>query len=238
MSRKDSGTVSTVSPASEVERFLEEVAGRGREPGGPDGGRLVFAMDATASRQPTWDLAAQLQGGMFAAASGLGRFQIQLCFYRGMAEFRAGPWLSDPARLTRLMTSVSCRAGRTQIARVLQHTINETRMRRVGALVFVGDCAEESLDTLAALAGDLGLFGVPAFVFQEGADPIARIAFKEIARLTRGAYCAFDAGSADMLRSLLAAVAVYVAGGRTALLDWSAGKGDEVKRIASQISGR
>lgn len=238
MARNDRTRVPSVSPTSDVDAFLKEVASRSREPGGPDGGRLIFGMDATASRQPTWDLAAQLQSEMFAAASGLGRFQIQLCFYRGIAEFRAGPWLSDPLRLMRLMSTVSCRAGRTQIARVLQHTINETRARKVGALVFVGDCMEESLDSLAGLAGDLALYGVPAFVFQEGADPVAMTAFKEIARLTRGAYCAFDAGSADMLRSLLAAVAVYVAGGRSALLDWSASRGAEVKRIASQIAGR
>jgi len=55
------------------------------------------------------------------------------------------------------------------------------------------------------------------FLFQEGADARAAAAFREIARLTKGAYCRFDAGSAAQLRELLSAVAVYAAGGRQAL---------------------
>jgi hypothetical protein len=91
----------------------------------------------------------------------------------------------------------------------------------VGALVYVGDCMEEDIDHLAALAGELGLLGVPAFMFQEGDDPKAETAFREIARLTKGAYCRFDAGSAQQLRELLKAVAAYAAGGRKALADLS-----------------
>jgi len=76
---------------------------------------------------------------------------------------------------------------------------------------------EESVDDLCQLAGELGLIGVPVFVFQEGRDARAEKAFKEIARLSRGAYCRFDAGSAAQLRALLTAVAVYASGGRKAL---------------------
>ena len=51
-------------------------------------GRLIFAMDATASRQPTWDLATEIQGEMFSATSDAGGLSIQLAFYRGFGQFK------------------------------------------------------------------------------------------------------------------------------------------------------
>ena len=57
---------------------------------------------------------------------------------------------------------------------------------------------------------------------RKGASRRPSATFKEIARLTRGAYCHFDAGSARQLRELLAAVAVYATGGRKALQDHGA----------------
>jgi len=66
---------------------------------------------------------------------------------------------------------------------------------------------------------------VPVFVFQEGGEPVAERAFKEIARLTKGAWCPFDAGAAHQLRELLRAAAAYAAGGYKALADLSRRKG-------------
>ncbi len=223
------------SSKTEVAAFLDQLAvTRPREKGAASR-RLLFAMDATASRQPTWDRAAKIQGDMFTAAESLGGLTIQLCFYRGYGEFMASPWLDSSARLARLMTSVTCRAGQTQIGKVLRHAINENARQPLAALVFVGDCVEEDVDALGAAAGELGCFGVPAFVFHEGADPVAEFALKEIARLTRGAYCAFDANSADQLRSLLRAVAVFAAGGQAALEDLGRRRGGDIKRIAHQM---
>ena len=199
-------------------------------------GRLMFAMDATASREPTWDRACQLQGEMFAETSSLGGLDIQLCYYRGFGEFETSPWLSSSDALLERMTSVSCRGGYTQIEKVLQHAIEQTRQQKVQALVFVGDCLEEDADRLCHLAGQLGVLGVPVFLFHEGADVQAAKTFREIARLTRGAYCAFDAGSAAQLRDLLAAVAVYAAGGRKALQDFSHGRGDVVRQLTRQLN--
>jgi len=198
-------------------------------------GRLLFALDATASRQPTWDRACQLQGDMFTAAAGLGGLALQLIWYRGHGEFRVEPWLTDSVELQRRMTSVQCRGGLTQIGRVLEHAIGETRQHRVNALVLVGDCLEEPVDPLCYQAGQLGLLGVPAFIFQEGHDPDAALGFREIARLTRGAYCAFDAGSAWQLRKLLSAVAVYAVGGRQALEALGRREGDLIRRLTQQL---
>jgi hypothetical protein len=180
-------------------------------------GRLVFAMDATMSRQPTWDTALALQADMFQAVKAVGGLDVQLIYFRGAGECRASKWVSDPGALAALMTQVHCAGGYTQIGKVLSHARAEAGKRPVSALVYVGDCMEEQVDRLCARAGELALLGVPVFLFQEGDDAAAQSAFREIARLTKGAYCRFDRGSAKQLQELLTAVAVYAAGGRKAL---------------------
>ena len=232
---KERGNLPSEPAEAAVAEFLERVA-RAPAPRPAEGrGRLVFAMDATASREPTWDRACQIQGEMFRATDALGGLDVQLVFYRGFGECKVSPWVSSSAALVRRMTAVFCLAGQTQIAKVLRHATAETKRRKVNALVFVGDCMEESIDELAQLAGELGLLGVPAFMFHEGGDPIAAKAFKEIARLTRGAYCPFDAASAQQLKDLLSAVAVYAAGGRVALEHYGKAKGGLVLQITHQV---
>lgn len=193
-------------------------------------------MDATASREPTWDQACQLQAQMFAETATLGGLSIQLCYYRGFNEFSASGWLTHAAELHKRMTAVRCLGGHTQISKVLRHAIEETRQDKINALVFVGDCMEEKVDRLCQLAGELSIHNVPVFLFHEGRDPAAEAAYKQIARLTNGAYCPFDAGSAQQLRDLLSAVAVYAAGGRRALENFSKTRGESVKRLTRQIS--
>jgi len=180
-------------------------------------GRLVFALDATMSRQPTWDMACTLQADMFREAASVGSLDIRLVYYRGLSECRATGWISDSAQLARLMGKIDCQGGNTQIGKVLAETRREAVASGVRALVFVGDAMEESVDELCAKAGELGLLKVPAFMFQEGHDPAAEQAFREIARLTGGAWCRFDPGAAAHLRELLRAAAAYAAGGREAL---------------------
>ena len=203
------------SSNAEVDAFLDQV--RTLAPAVSGRGRLLFAMDATMSRQPTWDLALSLQGDMFSAVKAVGGLDVQLLYFRGFNECQASRWVGDPDALARLMRQVHCEGGHTQIRKVLSHAREENSRQKVHALVYVGDCMEEDIDQLSQLAGELGLVGVPVFIFQEGDDLRAARAFKEIARLSRGAYCRFDAGSARQLRELLAAVAVYATGGRKAL---------------------
>jgi hypothetical protein len=208
------------SPAtSEVDSFLADLRQRRRsivdKPLAL--GRLIFGLDATASRQPTWDTACQLQAEMFREASAVGSLELQLVFYRGLDECRSSRWIADSAQLAKTMSQIMCNAGQTQIDKILTHTQKETKLLRVRALAFVGDAVEENPDTLAREAGELGRLGVPAFMFQEGHDCEAEHAFRAIASSTRGAYCRFDPGAARQLAELLRAVAVYAAGGMTAL---------------------
>jgi len=172
---------------------------------------------------------------MFNAAAELRGLALQLVWYRGYGEFQIEPWLMDSTELKRHMTSVQCRGGLTQIGRVLEHAIRETRRQRVNALALVGDCLEEPLDPLCHLAGQLGLLGVPVFMFQEGGDPDARLGFREIARLTRGAYFQLDDNSAKHLAELLGAVAVYASGGRKALADKARAEGGKARLLLEQL---
>jgi hypothetical protein len=222
------------SKPGEIETFLGELE---RLPVRPRGGtgRIVFAMDATASREPTWDRAARVTGEMFVEAERLGGLEVQLVYYRGFDECRASRWVAEPRRLVDLMTRVTCRAGQTQIRRVLRHTLAETKREPVHALVFIGDCCEEDVDELGRLAGELGIHGVRAFVFQEGQDPVATRAFRDIAKLTGGAHCRFDSAAPGQLRELLRAVAAYAAGGVQALEDLAGRSSETVKLLARQV---
>jgi hypothetical protein len=224
-----------VSTRSEIDAFLAQVKSLAPSAAAGARGRLIFALDATMSRQPTWDTACQLQADMFREAGAVGGLDIQLVYYRGVSECRASPWLSQAERLGALMERIDCRGGHTQIGRIIAHARRETESLKVQALVFVGDAMEEKLDDLCHAAGQLGLLGVPAFMFQEGDDPVAERAFREIARLTRGAYCRFDPGAAHQLAELLRAVAAYAAGGMRALADLSARRQAGAVKLIEQM---
>lgn len=219
----------------DVQSFLDELASMQIVKSGCTRGRLIFALDATASREPTWDNACQTQGEMFYATQELGGLDVQLVFYRGFGECKTSPWVSSSVDLVNRMTKVFCLGGRTQIGKIFKHTLRQTEKERVNALVFVGDCIEEDIDKLCDLAGKLGVMGVPIFVFQEGIDPAATRGFQQFARLTGGAHCQFDPGSAEELKILLAAVAVFASGGRKALKDFENRRGESVARITSQV---
>jgi hypothetical protein len=219
------------SSRAEVDRFIDQVKALGPAVDPARRGRLIFALDATMSRQPTWDRACQLQADMFREAAAVGGLDIQLVYYRGQSECRASAWIAEPARLGALMSRIDCRGGHTQIGKVLKHGRREDERRKVAVLVFIGDAMEESLDALCAGAGELGLRNVKAFMFQEGYDPICEQAFREIARLTGGAFCRFAPGAAHELAELLRAAAAYAAGGLKALADLKSSSADVVRLI-------
>jgi len=223
------------SSGAEIDAFLSHVNTLGPAATADGRGRLIFALDATMSRQPTWDQACVLQADMFREAASGGGLDIQLVYYRGLAECRASSWIAQPDRFGELMSRIDCRGGQTQIGKVLAHARRESDKGKIGALVFVGDAMEESLDDICAGAGELALRSVPAFMFQEGYDPACEQAFREIARLTRGAYCRFAPGAADELRELLRAAAAYAAGGMEALARLQARRSPGALRLLEQL---
>lgn len=207
----------TGSSSGDVAAFIKQVNALG--PSGTPGqrGRLLFALDATMSRQPTWDLACSLQAEMFKAVAGTHSLEVQLLYFRGFGECKASKWVPDAAGLARVMTGIECRGGNTQIGKVFSHARKEHARQRINAVVFVGDALEENVDRLAQQAGELGLLGCPIFVFHEGRDAAAGAAFKEFARVSKGAYARFDANAPRELAALLRAVAAYAAGGKASL---------------------
>jgi hypothetical protein len=224
LARSDSGA---------IDAFLNE-AGK-IKPIADGAGRLIFALDATMSRQPTWDVATKVQAEMFVAAAEVGGLAVQLIYFRGFGECRASRWVADARALTDLMTSIACRGGQTQIGRVLSHVRKEARNGPVRVLVYVGDAMEEPIDELCAAAGELGLLGIKAFMFHEGNDSAAAAAFQEIARLTGGAYARFDSRAPQSLASLLRAAAAYAAGGLAALERLGKAGSPAVKGLITQV---
>src|SRR6267142_1106088 len=170
--------------SAEVADFLDKLKRAPVAHTGGGRGRLMFALDATASREPTWDRACRIQGEMFEATAALGGLDVKLVYYRGFSECKASRWMTTAADLHRAMRAVSCIGGETQIERVLAHAVAENQKQRVTALVFVGDAMEEKVDRLCQLAGELGLKGVPIFLFHEGGDPVAAAAFRQMAKLS------------------------------------------------------
>lgn len=236
-SDKTRTTTPVAAPTADVQQFLAEV--RSLTPAPTERhGRLIFALDATMSRQPTWDLACTLQAEMFEEAAAIGGLDVQLVYYRGLSECRASPWVADSRKLGALMGRIDCRGGRTQIGRMLKHAGLEAANGPVGAVVFVGDAMEETLDELCAQAGPLAVRGIPMFMFQEGHDPMAERAFREIARMTKGAWCRFDTGAAAELKALLRAAASYAAGGTKALTALSRSSRGAQQLIAAMQDSR
>lgn len=211
---------SSVAPTSgktsgDIAAFVRQVDKLPRT--GEGAGRLLFALDATMSRQPTWDLACSLQAEMFRAIPRDSALAVQLLYFRGFGECRASKWVVNAESLARLMSGIACQGGNTQIGKVFAHARAEHSKRRINAMVYVGDAIEENVDALAEQAGRLGLLGCPIFIFQEGQDQRVESAFREFARLTRGAYARFDASAPAQLADLLRAVAAYASGGRAQL---------------------
>lgn len=221
------------SSSSEIDRFLTRTKTLALRP--EDCPRLLFAIDATASRQPTWDQACQLQGEMFLATRHLGGLAVQLCYYHGLMGFQSSPWLVDEAALLSRMSRVRCEGGYTQIARVLDHALVQHRQAPVKALIFIGDACEEDPATLTRKAGELGLAGLPLFMFQEGRDSALESLFRQMAKLSGGAWARFDQASARELADLLGAVARYAAGGRESLLEYGAGRSQGVTLLLEQL---
>lgn len=221
-SQREQTPTSGPSSSGDIAAFVNKVKQMGPRDGAGHG-RLLFALDATMSRQPTWDLACSLQAQMFETVAKTGGLDVQLLYFRGFGECQASKWVSDAKAMANLMTGIQCRGGQTQIAKVFSHIRKEQKKRKIDAVIYVGDAMEEDVDKLAHRAGEVGLLGCPMFLFQEGRDGRAERAFREFARLTKGAYARFDANAPHQLSELLKAVAAYASGGRDALKLQSSG---------------
>jgi hypothetical protein len=193
--------------------------------------RLAFIIDATGSREPTWDMAIQLQAQMFdeAARVGAGRLEIQLTHFRGLNEVSSTPWMIDARALAQTMSRIRCEGGYTKIKRALALVRAEHQKQPIAAVVYVGDAMEEAHGEVCDAAASLG---APLFVFQEGDNPDASRTFPEMARLAKGAHCRFAPGAERQLAELLRAALAYAMGGEQALTDQ---RTDAARKLLGQI---
>lgn len=223
------------SSPQQIDQFLNKARDIAVHSGTDAQARLIFGLDATASRQPTWDHASHLQQEMFLASRELKGLSVQLCYYRGFNEFSHSQWLQQADAIQQQMAKVSCLGGHTQIRKLLRHALKEAKQQKVHAVIFIGDAIEEDVDNLCQLAGQLGVYRVPVFTFQEGNHPEVRNALQQIAHLSGGAYAVFDQSSPETLKALLGAVAVYASGGYKALQQYSENK-KEIKLLTQQMN--
>jgi hypothetical protein len=212
----------SVSTRPHLEKFFSKVD--------PVRGWLIFAIDATASRQASWDTAAKLTAQMFDAVAGIGGLDIQMVYYRGVSECVASRWLSDARSLSTIMSGVMCRSGETQIEKVLAHARKEHQRQKIDGVILISDACEEFPNELYGAAHELG--SVPVFLFQEGDDRHVTEIFAKIAGITGGAIAKFDISAAQRLAELLKAVAVFAAAGIQAL---AAEKSEAARLLLRQI---
>ena len=192
-------------------------------------GRIAFVIDATASREHSWDTAAQLQAEMFAEAAKLGGLEMMVVYFRGADEVGASNWTGDARGLQGFMGRIRCEGGYTKYARAFERVRKEHQRQPINAVIVIGDMLEEEPNTLYdAVAG----LGVPFFCFLEGDDPKLQMAFEKVRDLTKGAFCAFNTGAIAQLRELLRAVATFAMGGLTALADL---RTDAARKLLGQM---
>ena len=119
MSGKKDLTSAAPSPGAMIDSFLDQARQLGPPADAAERPRLVFALDATMSRQPTWDLACRLQGEMFGAAAGTAGSRCSSSISAASPNAAPRACVADPRALTALMAKIDCRGGQTQIGRVL-----------------------------------------------------------------------------------------------------------------------
>ena len=178
--------------------------------------RLVFGVDATASREPAWDTARKVTDALFRALPG--ELDVALAVHGGSRLHTFTAFTANAATLRDRAAAITCCEGATRLLPILSRALSAQGVRVV---VYIGDVFEESPTRARQHADAMGARGIRLIVLHDIADWQARRDaefFADLARRTGGCVLPFDANAPDRLRELLRAVAVYAVGG-TALLE-------------------
>jgi hypothetical protein len=181
----------------------------------PSRPRLVFAVDATASREPAWAAARQVTDALFKALPG--ELDVALAVHGGSHVHTFTAFTTNANTLRDHAAGVSCRAGLTRLLPILSTSLKQ---RAVRVVIYIGDVFEESVLHGRRLADSMGAQGTKLIVLHDTADPAARRdaeVFWDLAKRTGGCVLPFDATAPSRLRDLLSAVAVYAVGGEKLL---------------------
>jgi hypothetical protein len=177
--------------------------------------RLVFAVDATASREPAWAAAKQVTDALVKALPG--ELDVALAVHGGSRVHTFTAFTDDANTLRDRAAGVTCQAGLTRLLPILATVVKRPAVRVV---VYIGDVFEESMHQGRRLADAMGTHGTKLIVLHDTSDPAARRdaeVFWDLVKRTGGCVLPFDASAPDLLRELLSAVAVYAVGGEKLL---------------------
>ncbi len=181
--------------------------------------RLLFAMDATASREACWNVAKEITGAMFEAVPG--ELDVALAYHSGGRLQEMTPFSSEVKAFLDKVQAVRCTAGRTALNEILEKAAQAPRIK---AFIYIGDCFEEDPREAVEMTQQLKLKGVRCFIFHDSSSQsqgydtkAAHTIFEQIARITGGAILPFDETSPNLVRELLSAIALYAAQGIKAL---------------------
>ena len=177
--------------------------------------RLVFAVDATASREPAWAAARQVTDALVKALPG--ELDVALAVHGGSRVHTFTAFTNNAATLRDRAAGVSCQAGMTRLLPILSASLKHPGVRVV---VYIGDVFEENVVLGRRLADAMGVAGTKLIVLHDTADLSARRdaeVFWDLAKRTGGCVLPFDASAPGRLRDLLSAVAVYAVGGEKLL---------------------
>jgi hypothetical protein len=172
--------------------------------------RLVFAVDATASRSAAWDTARRVTDTLFQALPG--QLDVALAVHGGDRVHTFTEFVSDPNVLRDTAAGISCVGGHTKLIDIMQRTSDA---RDVKVLLYIGDSFEESIEQAREAADALKARGVRLIVLHDlpGENKAAGDVFADLARRADGLVLPFDAGAAARIREILEAVAVLAVGG-------------------------
>ncbi len=178
--------------------------------------RLLFRIDATASRRPSWDLARTITAVMFDSLPD--QLDVALTWHASSMLQEITPFASDATRFAEAVRAMHTQAGATRLNAILQEAIGISP--HIRALVYAGDCYEEEVEIAYAQARKLKLLGVKCFFFHDTlSDPNspyvrqAREVFEKIVAITGGMVLSFAPDTPEQMKDPLEAIATYAAGG-------------------------
>ncbi len=170
---------------------------------------ICFVIDATGSRQHSWQQAQRTQAEMFDAVKSAGNLKLSIVCHRGNRVSDLGTF-ATPADAKRSMAAVSCEAGNTEIIGSLKAAMG----KKPSTIIMIGDCFEENFGDLQQVCSKLAAEQIRVYAFVEGNDPNGQHAYKMAADLTGGIFQPF--GSGLDLSDLCVAAAVFDVGGQQA----------------------
>ncbi len=124
------------------------------EAGASGGPRLIFAVDATASREPAWTAARRVTDALVKALPG--ELDVALAVHGGSRVHTFTAFTKDAATLRDRAAGVACEAGLTRLLPILSASLKHQAVRVV---VYIGDVFEESLNQGRRLADAMGAQG-------------------------------------------------------------------------------